>query len=207
MLYGISGAHRSGKTTLARKISEDLNIEFYETSTTKVAREFGFDPCAPMTLSDRVALQVHLLNNHLTMINKLPRPLIVDRTPLDFLGYTMGEFHMQSHLLVDPETLAIANTLIDQCLEATALNYDMVFFLSRLDGYAIDPTKSQPAENPVYQRHHAMLIQGALMELEGQLQFAVIDDTDFDFRRDYVHSAIVARIDQIDQQRNTAPFH
>lgn len=205
MLYGLVGPHRAGKTTLAKRLAEDLGIEFYNTSTTEVARRHGFDSVAPMTLQARIALQTILLNHHLEQLDKLPRPLIVDRTPLDMLAYTMGEFHMNSHLITDPETLAMGSHFHDICIESTRLYYDMLFYLGPLENYVIEDGK--PAPNLAYQKHIALLIQGGLLSLEGDVNFAIIGNTDFEFRSDYVHDSIVARIDEIGVARASSSLH
>lgn len=205
MLYGLVGAHRSGKTTLAKQLAEDLGIDFHATSTTEVAKRHGFDPVAPMTLEERIRMQIVLLQDHCEQIAKLPRPLIVDRTPIDYLAYTLAEVDMMSHMLASPEVLEMINKFTTACLNATRMNYDCLYYLSPLDQYVAEPGK--PAPNPAYQRHIALLIQGALMELHGQVDHALIRATDFNFRNDWIHDHIVHRLDSIDQMRSSAPFH
>lgn len=204
MLFGITGAHRSGKTTLAAKIAEELDIEFYATSTSEVARTMGFDAVGPMTLSQRIALQRGLLANHLDEINRRSRPLITDRTPLDFLGYLTCEFDMQSHHKLCEKELLEAEVLMLDCINATRLNYDYLFYLSPLPNYIVETGK--PAANKVYQRHFDLTLLGAIAQLRNTVNSAQIFETDFEKRRDFVHDAIVDRLNFLERERRTAVY-
>lgn len=207
MLYGICGAHRSGKTTLAKALAEDLGIHFHETSTTQVAKQFGFDPVAPMSLRDRISMQIMLLGNHLEVINSLPRPLIVDRTPLDFMAYTLCEFGMQSAKETDPDVLAAAETFHGACMAATRMHYDRLYFLEPLSTYQVDNTKATPDPNRAFQIHYSLVMKGALQDLSEDVEHAVLVDEDFEFRREWVHDSIVDRLNEISSLREKAPYH
>jgi DNA polymerase III delta prime subunit len=203
MLFGLTGPSSSGKTTLAKRLAEDLGIEFYETSSNEVCKNAGFDPHAPMSLADRVKLQGLLLDNHIKTLEERPRPLIVDRTPLDMLAFLSCEFHMNSHLDLDPAVLQQADDLAERCLTQTALKYDTIFYLSPLE-FVIDPNKPRPAVNPMYQRHFRLIVQGGLTELEGRVNWVSLDDPDPEWRNDYVHDVIVARLDELQKMRTSA---
>lgn len=207
MLWGITGSHRAGKTTLAKALAEDLGITFHETSTTKVARELGFDPVAPMTLRERVDLQILLLGHHLETIDALPRPLIVDRTPLDFLAYTMCEFGMQSVKMTEPDVLEAAESLYEACLNATRLRYDFLYHLEPLSTYLVDNSKATPDPNRAFQIHYSLVMKGALYSLGGEVEYVSIQNEDFDFRREWVHDSIVERMNDIEKMALSAPFH
>jgi hypothetical protein len=207
MLYGICGPSSSGKTTLARQIAEDLGMDFYATNTNDVCRAVGIDPHAPMTLDTRLKLQMHIVQHHIEQIQILPRPLITDRTPLDMLAFLAAEFHMQSHLLADEETLECADMLAEACIDATAAHYDMLFYLGPLPTLTVDPTKPRPPVNRIYQRHFALIVQGALLELDGHLAFCKVEATDFEERREILHDTIVERIDEIEKMRQSSALH
>lgn len=205
MLYGITGAHRSGKTTLGQTVADDLGIEFMSNSTTEVAKSLGFDPVAPMTLTQRVDLQVGLLDAHIKMITDAPRPLIVDRTPLDMIGYCLAEFNMTSAREVSKETLDRVEQFVRDCLKACETYYDHIIYLSPLTTY--ETADDKPDDNRPYQMHHALLVQGAMAQLEDKVSFTSIEETDFEWRRNFVHDLLVSRIDHIAYQVNEAPFH
>lgn len=205
MLFGFVGAHRSGKTTLARRISEDTGIHFHETSTTKVCRELGYDPVAPMTLYDRAMMQAQLLDHHIETLKELPRPVIVDRTPIDMMAYTLAEFHMTSHMLADPAVLEGVNKLAETCLKATVNYFDFLYYFDPLPEYVIEDGK--PAANPAYQQHIALLMRGGMQRLSGKVNCVFVGTVSFDERMDYVCEHMCKRIDEISVMANAAPFH
>lgn len=204
MLYGLTGSHRSGKTSLARAVAEELDIEFYETSISKTAKEFGYDAVSDLTLTERLHLQTLLLDNHIKEISKRGRPLITDRTPLDFCGYLACEFTMNNGRLVTPETLNLAVTFMEKCLQATKDYYDFIFYLAPLSDYVVEDGK--PTANPVYQMNHALTVMGAISQLKEEVNYALIFEQDWEVRKDFVHNALVKRMDAIDEERKTAIY-
>ncbi|MER9176243.1 ATP-binding protein [Mesorhizobium sp. M0955] len=205
MLYGFVGPSRAGKTTLARKVSEGLAMEFHPTSTSKVAKEHGFDLMAPMTLADRVAVQNILLDNHIRELEELPRPLLIDRTPVDYLAYLLAEFNMTSDQAASPATLNAAYDFVNRCLSTTKRYYDFLYYLAPLPFYKAEDGKH--ADNKAFQQHSALLMQGILSELNGDVNIAYIHDTDLDNRVDFLTSHLVSRLDEIDAQRKAAHVH
>jgi hypothetical protein len=204
MLYGFTGASRSGKTTTAQAVADDLGIEFYATSTSAVAKAHGFDAVAPMPLARRLELQHILLANHLEEIEKRSRPLIVDRTPLDFLAYAACEFHMTSHMLADQETTDLAASFYEICLDAAARYYDCIYYLSQLDTYKEEPDK--PAPNKAFHRHYDFVVRGALAELSGRINMAIIHPKDFEDRREWIGEDITERLDVLDKLRTSSVY-
>lgn len=204
MLFGLIGSSGVGKTTLATKISENLGIEYVSASITQSARRHGFNSVGVLTLRERLDLQWHLLRDHVELINQTARPLIVDRTPVDMIGYLMAEFDMHSHMLTEPEDLIEADRYVTECLAVTLKHYDMVFTLGQLDKYEEVPTR--PVDNRAYQTHSQLIMEGALSRLYGQINFARIGSTDLQQRLDAVEGMIVARMDEIETERKSSPF-
>jgi hypothetical protein len=201
MLYGFTGAHRSGKSTLAKTVAEELSIHYHATSTTEVAKMIGINPVAPMTLIQRVQLQEHLLKVHCQQLENLPRPLIVDRTPLDYLAYLLAEFPMGSERLVGSEVLDAASRYRTMCLEMIRQYYDGIFYLAPLPTYEV--AEDKPAENRAYQDHVDLLILGSLAAIRENILDCRLFFSDFEARREAVHDLIVGRLDSIDQQRRS----
>lgn len=204
MLFGLTGAHRSGKTSLARTVADELGIEFYETSISKTSKELGYNSVADLSLVDRLHLQTLLLENHIQEINKRARPLITDRTPLDFLGYLACEFTMNNGNNLDYEVLQQAAIFTDRCLETTKAYYDSVTYLCPLPGYEIADGK--PADNPIYQTNHALTVLGAVCQLQETVNYAMVFETDWEVRRQFFHDHVVDRLDEIDEERKTAKY-
>lgn len=206
MLYGFTGASRSGKTSTARAVAEDLGIEFYATSTSAVAKAHGFDAVAPMPLAKRLELQMVLLNNHLEEITKRPRPLLVDRTPIDYLAYAACEFTMNSHMLCDPEIIETTTRFYDLCLDTAVNYYDCIYYLTPLPEYKEEEGKH--AANSAFLKHYDLVIRGALAEISGRVNQALIIPTDFEDRREWIGEDITERLDTLDRMRTSSVhFH
>lgn len=204
MLYGVAGAHHSGKTTLARQVADDLAIHFHATSTTEAAKRHGYDPVAPMTLKDRVDLQYKLLEDHISEVTEGTRPMIVDRTPLDQASYLLAEFYMTSSRAANPATMKRAAEYVDLCLEATRKLYDVLFYVCPLDHYTMEGDKARPDFNPAFQRHHAICVQGCIAELKNTVSFYSIYLTDFETRRKFLCEQISQRLMTIHAERTSA---
>jgi predicted ATPase len=199
----MSGASRAGKTTLGTRVAADLGITFLSNATPDVAKSHGFNAVGPMILSDRLALQQIILNAHLELIDAAQRPLIIDRTPIDFAAYLLAEFDMQSGARTDEATLTGVVDYVNRCLDLTVERYDQVFFLGPLDHYQIEEGKHP--RNPAFQMHHSLLIEGLLARLHERLNFSLIYEKDLEVRSAYMHDAIVERLDCIERQRASSP--
>ena len=202
MLFGLVGASRNGKTTLAKAIAEELGIEFLPSSITATGLKYGFDTVANLDLEQRMILQTHLLEDHIEMLQASPRPLILDRTPIDMIGYLMAEFGMHSHLDASDEVLQAAEQYKTLCLQVTVTFYDFLFVIGQLPNYEAAPGK--PVLNRAYQTHTQLIMEGALATITDEISYATIYETEFEARREYIHDTIVERINQIDVMRRTS---
>ena len=203
MIIGLTGAHRSGKSTLAKAVAEDLGITFLPQSFGEAARRHGVDAVAPMTLLDRVSIQEKILEDHAVMVRDIKGIILVDRTPVDYLAYLLGEFHMQSHLSVDPAVLERVHTYKERALDVVDSYYESLFVVQPLDHYAVEEGK--PAFNRAYQDHIQLLIDGACMNLEGTVTINWVNVTDLEERRAAVNAVIVKRLDELEVFRTTSP--
>jgi hypothetical protein len=206
MLYGVIGAHRSGKTTTAKLVAEQMGIEFLDCSF-DVARKFGYNPVGEMSLKDRLAMQILVLDDHVEKLKSAERPAITDRTPLDFFAYTLAQFGMTSHEQADEETITAAWHFANKCLEVTKQCYDMVFVLDPLKVYEVDTTKATPAVNPAFQLHIHALIHGALSMIQAEINCALLPVMPLQQRADIIAQNIVDRMNDIDDLRKTEGMH
>jgi hypothetical protein len=176
MLFGLSGAHRSGKSTLARRLSDKLDIHYAPFSTTALMRAAGYDGVADLSVEDRMTAQERLLDAALAFYDTLPRPVITDRTPLDMIGYMLAEIGMHG---TPPAIAERAMAYQLRALEATRIRFNCIIVLRPLPGYEADPTK--PPENRAYQWHHQYIVEGAAMNL-GVVDLYLLQTTTLDDR-------------------------
>lgn len=160
MSFAITGAHRSGKSTLAKDLSEALGIPYFEVSTTAMAKALGFDPVAPMTFAERLTLQEGLLEAHLAQLQQRPRPFIADRSTLDNAAYLLAEVGMNN---VDPALWDRIERYRQRCMWAAGELYDLLLITRPLPGYEQRPDK--PPANVAYQWHFQAIIEGMAIQV------------------------------------------
>ena len=90
MSLGLTGAHRVGKTSLAREVAAARGIPFIQTSTSSVIKKIGLDPSLPMTFDSRMKVQWAILE-HYDEVFRGQDFFITDRTPIDLIGYTLAD--------------------------------------------------------------------------------------------------------------------
>lgn len=176
MCIAFVGAHRTGKTTLAREVSRATGIPFAETSTTAVMKELGLNPVADMPFIDRLHMQELLLKHHAEWIGTLPRPVILDRSPLDMIAYTIAEIGMHHDLSYDERVM-------EYCADAAHIvrrHYGMVIAVRPLSEYEADPTKPPPSMS--YQTHIQFIIEGSMEMMQEMVLTHVIAERDLSQR-------------------------
>lgn len=94
-MLGFAGAHRTGKSTLAKEFAERYDLDYLETSVSSVFEELGLDPAVTYDFATRLRVQRAILK-HLDRLYSAIDPedldaTVVDRTPLDLLMYTYAE--------------------------------------------------------------------------------------------------------------------
>jgi predicted ATPase len=191
MVFAFSGSHRSGKTTLARAVADDLGIEFHETRTGDVMKELGINMVGDMSLLDRIHAQEILLGHHLKVIADLPRPLIVDRCPIDMLAYTIAEVGMQS-LKSNAELDARLQHYAGMCVKATDMHYCAGIICPPLPSY--DAQDGKPPVSRAYQTHIHHLIMGVFAE-SNYVSRLILSNDNFESRRETSAEFICERIE------------
>lgn len=90
---GLCGSHRSGKTTLAEKLSRELDIPFLRTDTSRVFLEAGIDPAKPMDFVRRLSIQKKVLGAGEDVWRTAAgnKTFVTDRTPIDMMAYTLAD--------------------------------------------------------------------------------------------------------------------
>lgn len=158
MSFGLTGASGSGKTTLAKEIAEKMNIPYHDASITRIMKANGLDPVGPTApLDERIAAQEKLLDQFIAEIRSLDRPFISDRTPIDMIGYMLGEITMRNSTQEQGER---AFAYAAKCLNTTRELFDAVLVLRPLPFY--ENTETRPPQNAAYQFETQLIMEGAL---------------------------------------------
>lgn len=177
-------------------------MHFFQCSTTDLMREIGVEPVANLSIPERLKGQNHLLTRFLELLHAAPRPLITDRTPLDFIGYTLGEVTMHG---VAPEHDALIQDYVDRCLEATRTHFDMIVMLRPLPSYEVDPTKPPPSR--AYQTLVQSIIEGSAMMIKPYVGLCVADTTDLDERVALVAEELRERMTELEALKVSSLMH
>lgn len=155
-ILSLFGAHRVGKTTLARAYAEKHGVEFVETSVSAIFRDLGLDPAAPMPFSQRLTVQREILKRLDAVYERhTGRHAIFDRCPLDFLGYTLGDAVGAS---VPPECQADLAAYVQECYDLLNKRFSLVVLLQ--PGLPIVDAPGKAAPNAAYIEHLNSLMMG-----------------------------------------------
>lgn len=150
---GLCGSHRTGKTTLAGRISEKAGMVFIRTTTSEVFAANGLNPASPMDFSTRIWIQHKVVDAAEAVWRRAEAPFISDRTPIDMMAYTLAD--IQGKTEVDHQQL---EAYLDHCYAVTNS------FFSRL--VVVQPAiplvheEGKAALNRAYMEHLNMLVMG-----------------------------------------------
>lgn len=109
---GICGAHRTGKTTLAKS----LNMPFIEIGTSSIFADNKLDPAKHMDFRARIWIQQKILARACNIWDRASQSFVCDRTPIDMAAYTLAE--VQGNTLDEELEFELSQYLYD-CKEAT----------------------------------------------------------------------------------------
>jgi hypothetical protein len=128
MRIGFTGAHRTGKTTLAKDIADSLKIKFYPTKVSEapIWKAIRSSPSDSFTFAERLEIQSHLahyLDGQYGNIKE--KAYVVDRTPLDILGYLFANLDSTCSDLWTAKT----RSLIEQVIESCEKNFSKIFLV------------------------------------------------------------------------------
>lgn len=156
-MIGLCGAHRVGKSRLAREFAEKHKLEFVETSASAIFKELGYDPAVTYDFSTRLTIQEEILKRFDQLYAKHTKQdlAITDRTPLDMLAYTMAE--------------AVGNTVSEQdqerfkkyaqsCIDVSNKRFAVLLVVQ--PGIKVVAEEGKAALNNAYIEHLNSLILG-----------------------------------------------
>jgi hypothetical protein len=150
---GLCGAHRTGKTTLAKEIASHLDIPFVQTTTSQVFANLGLDPAAPMDFATRLFVQHHVLDAAEKIWQSADYPFVSDRTPIDMIAYTLGDIQGKTEV-----NFALLNQYIDRCFAITNQYFQNLVIIQ--PGIPLIYEEGKAALNAAYIEHINILVIG-----------------------------------------------
>jgi predicted ATPase len=167
MMVALAGAHRTGKTTLAREYAAKHGARFMETPVSLIFKELGYDPAQKFDFPTRLMIQEEILKRLDAMYRDVdPRVLtITDRSPLDMLAYTLGEC---SGAAVGDSEQSRLRSYIDRCFEVCNMRFSTVVVVQ--PGIELVEQEGKAVANPAYIEQLNTLILG--LTVGGRLKVA-----------------------------------
>lgn len=161
MIIGLAGAHRVGKTTLAKQYAADHGLYFLETSVTGVFVKLGRVPSDPMTFADRLEVQEEILKYLEGEYSRasMKNGCITDRTPLDMIAYTMGDAIGDT---VPEELQERFAKYIENCFALTNKYFGVIALVQ--PGIPLVVAEGKAAINRAYIEHLNTIILGLLSD-------------------------------------------
>ena len=93
----LCGAHRTGKTTLAKAFSNYSGMPFVQTGASHVFADMGLDPKVDYPLEVRLDIQKRILESFEKQCSSVKtKHFITDRTPIDFMAYMMADIQREN---------------------------------------------------------------------------------------------------------------
>ncbi|WPH68413.1 AAA family ATPase [Stenotrophomonas phage BUCTxx99] len=164
--YGIAGAHRSGKTTLARAAALTRGIEYLDANVSKVITDLGYTPKQELPFEERLKVQNAILESLRFKYAMMgDKDFITDRTPLDVLGYTFAEV---TRTTLTPELLRAFTEHVALAVRITVDHLAGVLLIRPVLGAPNSETSAQAC--PVYMQHVYVCIR-EMCESLGQEMF------------------------------------
>lgn len=156
MAIGLTGSHRSGKTTLALEFAKKNGFTFVKTSAGEIFSEMGLTPSVTYDFSTRLAVQNRILDEFdKTWAQYALDSVITDRTPLDLLAYTLAEVVGDN---INAEQQDQLDSYIRRCFDVANKRFHTIILIQ--PGIALVQEEGKAALNRGYIEHLNSLILG-----------------------------------------------
>jgi len=187
MSIGLVGAHRTGKSTLARSYAEKNGIEFLETRTSAVFERMGVSPKEDYTFRVRLQIQEEILADAVRLYATAGADWISDRTPIDMLAYTLADVQRANLNHEDSERL---QRYIASCFRTANMYFSTLILVQ--PGIKIVEEEGKAPGNPSYIEHLNSLAMGLIVDerIKAGHFYIPRSMTGLDERMDCIDSAV-----------------
>ena len=156
---GLCGAHRTGKTTIARELVKVNGLPMASSSTSQVAFDMGIDLTTRLDFKTRLAFQERVFDVHDELWGSFDGMFIADRTPIDLAAYLLADI---PNNLDDPDLITQALAYTDKCFRSANRHFFTVALIQPGLPYLYEPGK--PLPNKAYQEQHNTICTGLLYD-------------------------------------------
>lgn len=164
MSLALLGAHRVGKTTLARAFAQKHDIPFVQTGASEVFKALGLDPKAEYPIDQRIAIQAAILHAfEAQWLDACSRTTfyISDRSPLDLASYLLADVTRQT-LAGQPAVAEAVVHYVARCISSANRFFSTIVLVQ--PGIKLVEEKGKAPACPAYMEHLNSLQFGLLMD-------------------------------------------
>lgn len=155
-MIGLCGAHRTGKTSLARAFAEKHKLEFVQTTVSQVFKDMGLDPAVTYDFKTRLDVQEAILKcSDAQYAAAGAKQAITDRTPLDFLMYTLADAVQNT---VPEDQQARFKKYVQSCIDVTNKRFGVLLVVQ--PGIPVVAEEGKAAFNEAYIEHLNSIVLG-----------------------------------------------
>lgn len=154
-MIGLTGSHRSGKSTLAEVFADRFGAKFVRTSASTVFEKMGLDPAKRYGFDVRLQVQQEILREFCKQWNDTSAVSITDRTPFDMMAYMLSEAQQET---VTEELQPEFDKYIQDCFDAANRYFSSIVIVQ--PGIPLIHAKGKAAINHAYIEHLNTLILG-----------------------------------------------
>jgi hypothetical protein len=156
----LTGAQRTGKTTMAKAYAETMGIPYVDASVSKILAANGLDSSA--TYSDnfgkRLTAQRKLLEALDNLWDNTHGGFVTDRSPLCFAMYTLSDIVGTTN--VTNEEYAQLMQYINECKAATLKHFNTVVLVPLNPKIELVSSETSATANPAFIHHlHTVITQ------------------------------------------------
>lgn len=160
---GLTGAQRTGKSTLARAYADYAGIKFLPTQASAVFAELGLDPKLDYGIGTRLLVQEAILSRMEAdyALASAEGSFIADRTPLDLAAYMLADVQ-RSTFTPGSGVGALVNDYIERCLMSAGRWFSLIFLVQ--PGIKAVEAEGKAPACPVFMEHMNAIIGGLMMD-------------------------------------------
>lgn len=152
---GLCGAHRTGKSSLAKLYAKTYGINYVETTVSSIIKDMGYNPNVQYDIVTRIKIQEEVMTKTVSLWETQKSPFITDRTPIDMIGYMIANA-TQDELTHDND--GQFQNYIDRCKEVTNKYFNTVFLIPPV--IPVVHTEGKANTTKTYIGHIAYVISG-----------------------------------------------
>ncbi len=163
-MLGLSGSHRTGKTTLAQAFAAQEGIPFVRTSGSEVFSIIGKDPKVDYPIEERIVIQEAILyafERQYQAAREQSPFFIADRTPIDLASYLLADVQ-RTTTAHTPELAGMINDYLSRCFHVASEHFSTIVLVQ--PGIALVEAEGKAPACPAYVEHMNALQAGLLLD-------------------------------------------